>query len=384
MKKLFKNIIDSELRFFASRVIKKFKPFIIGVTGSSGKTTEKYMIVQLLKASGKSVNTSETNLNTRTGLPMSILGFSRSPENPLDWLGVFFSSCVRYFALRTFPDFLVVEFAADKPGDINYLASFIRPQIAVITNIGVAHIEIFKNVKNITKEKWSLAQAAENHIIISSSDYDKVKDRAASAQVTKIEEGPVKIKKREILSNKTEFEVQLFEKKFSTQTKFLGAHNLLNIQLALTACYFAGCDFYKMVKKIPGLEPRTGRGKRTIGRNEIMIIDESYNANPLSMIAALENLASVKYARKVAIIGQMAEIGPVKQRSHQEVAVFAKKCADFVVGVGEDFRGQNLDKWYPNVEELIEEIETVVLKGDAVLIKGSHSTNLDKVVDRLT
>jgi len=132
---------------------------------------------------------------------------------------------------------------------------------------------------------------------------------------------------------------------------------------------------------IEKLSPLSGRGKRFIGRKEIMIIDESYNANPESMLASLRNFNDIKYGRKVAILGEMKEIAPISQKSHKEISKIAKMVADVVVGVGNGFKDCKLDKWYPDVRELNGEIENIVEKGDVILFKGSRSNCLEKAIE---
>lgn len=383
MKDFFRYFLESELKFFAAKLIKKFKPFVIGVTGSSGKTTVKYMIGEMMRASGKKVRAGASNLNTETGLPLAILGYEQAPETISQWLAVCLGVPWKYLFTSQLPEFLVLEYAADKPGDIKYLTSIVRPQIAVITNIGVAHIEIFKTVDKIAREKWNLASAAEEKIICFKKDYAKVSDHAARAELILVEEGPIKMTAVKYLPNQTTMNIGLYGDIISTQTSFLGEHNIANLQISLIASYLAGGDFKKIVRAVETIKPQAGRGMRIIGRNEVVIIDESYNANPLSMMAALSNLANVKYSRKVAVLGEMMEIGPVSQKSHHEVAKYAREVTDFIVGVGDKFKEEKLDLWYPNVTELNKMAEDIIKKGDIVLVKGSHSNRLDKFVEIL-
>ncbi len=383
MKDFFKYIIESELDFFTKKLLEKFKPYVIGVTGSSGKTTVKYMITKLLRASGKNVLGSESNLNTKTGIPLYLFGYKKSPENIFDWIAVAFAIPFKYLTTTKYPKYVVCEYAADRPGDIKDITDIIKPQISVITNVGLAHIEMFKSIDKIAKEKWSLAAATVQKVIVSSDDIKKVVDKTTRADIVLLEKSPISISDKKILPNKTELTVKLYDKKIRAETKFLGLHNVINIKMALTACYFASCDFAKMIEGIEKLEPQVGRGKRISGRREVVVIDESYNANPMSMMAALDNLRGAKYGRRVAVLGQMAEIAPISQRSHQEIAIYARKSSDFTIGVGESFREFGLDKWYPSVEELIEDTEAVIKRGDVVLVKGSHSVGLEKFVEKL-
>jgi len=139
----------------------------------------------------------------------------------------------------------------------------------------------------------------------------------------------------------------------------------------------------RIVGALKKLLPLTGRGERFIGRKDILVIDESYNANPASMVAALNNFDNIHLGRKVAIIGEMREIDPIKEASHQEIAKLAKQKADFVIGVGDGYRSFNLDKWYADVEQLESEVDSLLDEGDVVLVKGSQAIGLEKIIHKI-
>lgn len=383
MKELFLSIIQAELKWLARFVCQRFRPYVIGITGSSGKTTTKYMIGELLKSKTLEVYVASGNLNTETGLPLATIGFDKSPETAFDWISVFFTAPFRALFRFSYPEYLVLEYAADKPGDIGYLLSIVKPDIAVITNFGVAHIEAFKKMENIVREKWQLAIVAKK--IICTEEVAR-KGRAVEyplAEIITPGRDTIFTTNVKALTNKTEFDLSIYGKKVHASFEYLGEHNVANFELAALTAIASGVSASKITELVPNLQPQEGRGRRIFAARDIVILDESYNANPLSMLAALKVFAEMKFGRKVAILGEMKEIGPITQRSHQEVAKFAKRVSDFTIGVGGGFRDLELDKWYPNVEKLKEEAKDLLKRGDIVLIKGSHSNRLDKLVNEL-
>jgi len=385
MTKFFRKLVEREVGYLAGFLYRKFRPYVIGVTGSSGKTTTKYMIGELLSTVKSNILVSSGNLNTEIGLPLAMIGYQGAPEKFWGWIWVFLSAPVKTFFRLKYPPYLVLEYAADRPRDIEYLTSIVPPDIAVIVNIGVAHLAAFKKFENIIREKWILAQSAQQFVVCDNSVLKKVealKEPKAKIVETGIAEN-VKIQNEEKLTNGTEFELILRGKKYNCRTKFMGRHNLGNLELALIAAHLATGERDELVKKIETLEPLEGRGRKFIGENEIVVIDESYNANPLSMLAAIEVFSSIKAGRKVAILGEMCEIGEITAASHREIAKRVKSIATLTVGVGESFKECGLDKWYPSVEELKADIKQILQKGDTVLIKGSLSNRLKEIVEIL-
>ncbi len=384
MKRLIKRIFEVYLAFFARSIYRRERPLVIGVTGSSGKTTTKNMIGDLISATHQSVEVSAGNMNTEISLPMAALGFDRPPQRPADWLKILFAAPWRAVFLRRYPKFLVLEYAADKPGDIEYLVGVIPPDLAVIVNFGVAHLGAFGTQEALIKEKWKLAQAARQKVICPLRVADQAR-KLTAPKVGIILSGTRRTALGENiqeLTNKTEFDFYLLGRKTHLSFGFLGRYNVANLELAALAAVTATGE-RSVLGIVPNFSPQEGRGKRVVGRRDILIIDESYNANPVSMAAALDSFSKIKYGRKVAILGEMKELGQISERAHQEVAALSAKIANLTIGVGKGFRSVNLDKWYPDVGELSLEVEKILQKGDAVLIKGSRFNHLEQIVKKL-
>ena len=386
MKEFIKQTIIRELAFCASYLYKKFRPFVIAVTGSTGKTTTKYMIGELLLRTTGDILVSQENLNSQYGLPLAMLGYKASPKNPFGWAWVFISSPIKALVKLKYPKYLVLEYASDRPGDMRHLIGLVPPDIAVITNIGVAHLVAFKTVEAIAKEKWELALAASSKVITTKQVIDKTADLPPTKADIVVVDNPKTVKAKNIKNykNKTEFDLEICGRTSrDLEISLVGPHIVENLTLAMMAAISATGESKKMISALEVLAPMEGRGKRFITQEDIMVIDESYNANPVSMVAALSNLKQIGFGRKVAILGEMKEIGDISEKAHEEVAKIARTVADITVGVGEDFKNSNLDRWYLTVEQLIRDLDSVLKSNDTVLIKGSHSVSLEKAVQKL-
>ncbi|OQA53054.1 MAG: UDP-N-acetylmuramoyl-tripeptide--D-alanyl-D-alanine ligase [candidate division WS2 bacterium ADurb.Bin280] len=386
MKNFFKKIVVSILGFCATYIYNKHRPYIVAVTGSSGKTTTKYMIGELLKGSDKDVAVSKSNLNSQYGLPLVMLGYEKSPVNFWGWIAVVFLAPIRAISMKKCKKIMVLEYASDRPGDLEYLTSIIPPDIAVITNIGVAHIEAFGSKEAIAREKWVLAQKARDKVICAKK-VEEISKTLPPIKADLVVAGYSKTAQAlNIKSHKgfMEFDLLLFGKlQKSLKLKMLGIHNVDNFLLSILCAWAVSGEGAKLLSKIEKIEPLEGRGQRLVSKNGAVIIDESYNANPASMIAAIGNLSNGSLGRRVIIMGEMKELGNISKKAHQEVALVAKKAADYCVGVGGGFEGLGLDKWYPNVEQLIKDIEEIIKGDDTVLIKGSHSVGLELAVKKI-
>ncbi len=381
-----KRIIESELAALARFLISRFRPYIIGVTGSSGKTTTKYFIGELIKATEETVKIAPGNLNTKTGLPLSVLGFHKSPKNYFQWLWIALYSPIKALFTFKFEKFLILEYAADLPGDMDKLVRIAAPQIVAVTSIGSAHIEIFETEEAIAKEKWQLAAAAKVAVVTNRQVAQKVaklKEPSAAFYILP----SMKFAKAEnvkLQTNKMTFDFYLSNDKKEVEFKYFGKHNIENLEIAAFVSYLATKKTKPILNAIKDLQPLEGRGRRIyIKDRDILMIDESYNANPASMLSALSILAAIRQGRRVAVLGQMAEIGPISKDAHREVAEAAKKSADYTIGVGEEFKNSRLDIWYGNVSELNQHILEIIRPGDIILVKGSRSNELDKLINFL-
>jgi UDP-N-acetylmuramoyl-tripeptide--D-alanyl-D-alanine ligase len=357
MKKLFLSFLFKLLKSESNFVLKKFNPEIIAITGSIAKTSTKEAVWIVLKEKfGDNLWKSHGNLNTKYGIPLAILGFRRSPRL---WEWPFFVLCGfwRSRFIKKYPKILILEFAADKPGDFDDLLSYIQPKIGVITLIGPAHLEFFQSVERIFQEKIKILKKLpqNGYAIINKNDL-----------------------RADLMAQATEAKV----------IYYYGD----NFEIANKAAEAIGKIYHlrqdKIIKALNSLKPTAGRMNLLIGINGCKIIDDTYNANPLSVSAALDYLEKIASAqgRKIAILGEMLELGDYTKKGHLEVAEKARKIADILILVGNNFKFiKKRDYWFENSEYASLKIQELISPAlnDTILIKGSRKTKMEKVVERL-
>lgn len=360
MKKIIKQFTQNLLKNLAKKVLAKHQLDIIGITGSAGKSSAKEAIFQVLKGkfNGR-VKKSEGNLNTEIGLPLAILGFKNSPSMlawPIVLIAAFFRANFSLFDPLKNILILVLEYAADKHGDIDCLTKIAHPKIGVISSIGAAHTEFFGNVENVAKEKFSLVKA-----------------------LTK--EGYA------IFPKDCPFE-EVFIKKIKAKIVYFSGESL---------------EPYKEIAKIVGkiyqipdkeikntldhYQQLAGRANIIKGIKNTTIIDDTYNANPLSMQLALRNLIAnsekLKANRRIIILGDMRELGNLSQKYHAEIYHQAQKLADLLITVGSEFRKISPDNNFTNSQLAGEFILSKLENNDIILVKGSRAIRMEKVVRTL-
>jgi len=351
MKRFFLSILFAILRNLAKIVLSRHKPEIIAITGSVGKSSTKEAVFAVLREKYPKTGKSTGNLNNELGLPLAILSFKKSPSL-LTWPFILIWSFFKmlWYLIAPYPKILVLEMAADKPGDISYLTSFIKPKVGIVLNVGPAHLEKFGTLEAVAKEKGKLVEVLpKNGLAVLNEDDPYVKGMAQLS---------------------------------SAHIEFFRDRRLENETAVATIIG----QFYKIEEKLikQGLGKIEKLPQRMVwlnGKKGCTIIDDSYNANPLSMKWALDVLAKQE-GRRVAVLGEMAQQGKNSGQAHQEVIDLAKKSADQIILVGKEFQNMS-DIWFKDSQSAAENIGKYIQKGDMVLVKGSRSTQMEKIVDML-
>lgn len=396
---MLSKFLQSYLRFWARRYLNRVKPQIIAVTGSAGKTSTKNAIFEVLKvAFGSEVRKSEGNMNTVYGIPLAILGFNEPPV-PLDakasvfaWLPVVLVLPFKIFG-NSQTKYLILEVAADKPGDIKFLTTYIKPDMAVITNIGPAHLEIFGSLEKIIEEKTELLKVLpEDSWAVLNWDDENLRglklDNIANVKTYAID-GKAEIRAQNITTEikdyqpVTNFQVILNHSKFLVQISTLGRRHNVYTALAAIACgKILGIDQVKIVEGLKNINTEKHRMEVLNGKKGCIILDDCYNANPLSMRTALDTLKVLPAKRKIAVLGDMLELGEIAQEAHQLIGEYAREIADEVISVGnlaKNYRGKHFDNNTEAMKYLLNEAH----EGDMILIKASRSVRLEEIVEAL-
>jgi UDP-N-acetylmuramoyl-tripeptide--D-alanyl-D-alanine ligase len=349
----------------ASYALQRVSPLVVAVTGSNGKTSTKEMIAAIL---GKRFEVARSlgNLNTETGVPMTIL------------------------RLEPHHKALVLEMGMQRPGDIGRLVALARPSIGVITNIGIVHIEFFKSREELARSKGEMVAglAADGVAVLNADDqFYPLLVSMTAARVTSfgVNAGDYRPEGyRALTGGGSEFSVRGVDVKLRLE----GRHQALNAVAALAAGEAAGVPLKEGAKALEEVtvEHRLEELKTAAGYS---IVDDAYNASPESMLAAFEAMSeSPRRGRLLAVLGQMAELGELSEESHRRVGSRAAEVFDAVCVLdGERARvlaesaGAELVESRPAARDWV---RRNAREGDRVLIKGSHSTHLDEVVRELT
>lgn len=398
-----KKFIQYRLRNLSIRILKKYKPRIVAITGSVGKTSVKDAALKVLSRKFSARGTIG-NYNNEIGVPLSIIGIESPGRSPFGWLKVFLVGWKMILFKTDYPKFLILEMGADKPGDIKYLTEFIKPDVAVITTIGPSHLEYFKSVEHIAKEKFALLKSLDKEGI-AILNYDDEYIRGIKDTL----KNEIRLfgfnKKTDVFASdlfiNTQWNVGLtFKLNYQGSSVPIRLNNILSksqVYAALAAA-LVGLQFninlIEISEALSRYIPPAGRGRLILGVKKTLIIDDTYNAAPASTIASLEILNNFKQGRKIAVLGDMLELGGYTIEGHEKVGEAAAKNADYIFLYGDKMKfaaekaikkGFNKKKLfvYEDIMKLGEDLEDLLEKEDIVLVKGSRGMHLEKVVEEI-
>jgi len=402
------------LKRLAKIFISRYQPGIVAVTGSAGKTSTKEAIRAVLSKERR-VRATGGNFNNEIGVPLTILGDWQKIEKPalFFWFKVIIVSLSKILIPKKlhpseYPEILVLEYAADRPGDIKYLLEVARPQIAVVTAIGdiPVHVEFYSGPEALVREKAKIIEQLPTvGFAILNADDALVLD----------------------MKNRTRSQVMTFGFSDSAQMKITGFENSSNGQpngivfklecagsfvpvkingafgegqayaAAAAACVglIFGMNLVKIAEALTeNFKPPLRRMNLVAGVKGTFILDDTYNASPLSMRLALETLKELKAKRKVAVLGDMLEIGKYGLKAHEETGKFAAGFVDLLITVGSRAKfiaeaaakaglaKDNISSFLI-AEEAKKEVELKIKKGDLILVKASRAMGLDKIVEEI-
>jgi UDP-N-acetylmuramoyl-tripeptide--D-alanyl-D-alanine ligase len=333
---------------------------VVGITGSTGKTSVKDIARAILPLR---VHASPENYNTEIGLPLAIC--AAPPES----------------------EALVLEMAMRGMGQIAELCRVAEPDVGVITNIGPVHLELLGTLEAIVEAKAEiLLGLGPRGIAVIPEDADALDPHVHDLQRT-ISFGPggeVFAREARVEDGSTVATVATPHGTAEFRFPFTEAHNLANALAAVAIGVALDAAPAEMAKRAPGITFSRLRGE-VLEAGGVRIVNDSYNANPISMRAALDHLASLDVeGRRVAVLGDMLELGHDAAAYHREVGAHARDLGvGPLLGVGELARDYAPDEWAPDARSAVPALERMVQPGDVVLVKGSRSVGLELVADEL-
>jgi UDP-N-acetylmuramoyl-tripeptide--D-alanyl-D-alanine ligase len=361
----------------AARVRAKGK--IIAVTGSAGKTTTKEALRHVLSAVG-SVHASEKSFNNHWGVPLTL---ARLPEET---------------------DFAVFEIGMNHPDEIRPLVKLVRPHIAIVTLIAAAHLGHFRKIEEIARAKAEIFEGIEpgGHALINRDDaqfklLEKLARAAGVAHIVSFgehERSHVRLLACDLSGDHSDMAVGIGGEQITARVGAPGRHMVQNALSVLGAAKLVGADLGKAADALADLQAEAGRGRRHRLGGDITLIDESYNANPASMKAAIDLLDRTEPARggrRIAVLGDMLELGAHAERLHAGLAdLIAPTKTDLVYLGGPEMTAlaarlppERLGAHAVDVDELKPIVLAALRPGDVVVVKSSKGIGFSKLVDAL-
>ncbi len=332
---------------------------VAAITGSTGKTTVKDIARALL---GGRVHASPENYNTEIGLPLAIL--SAPPET----------------------DVLVLEMAMRGMGQIAELCAIAEPDVAAITNVGPVHLELLGTFEAIVEAKAEiLAGLAPGGRAVVPADDEALEPHLADEleTVTFGSGGDVFVRHHQMAEDRTGATIVTPVGVVRLTLPFTGAHNLTNTACAVAIGVALGQPVEPMARRAADISFSRLRGELVHLPAGAVLVNDCYNANPISMKAALDHLAALEAnGRRIAVLGGMAELGPEAPSYHRQAAAHARELGiDAIVGVGKLAHDYAPDEWVADPQAAVELVVGFLEPGDAILVKGSRSVGLEEFTD---
>lgn len=412
IKQIIKKIILFILKFEARIILLRYRPKVIAITGTVGKTSAKDAIGTIFSQEFY-IRKSDKSYNSEFGVPLTIIGAKSAFNNLFKWFLIFLKGIKLLIIKHDYPEMLILEVGVDRPDDMSKLTSWLKPDMAVITGFGnvPVHIEFFKNADELVKEKSKLIRdfTAENYVALNGDDPKsrELKDRTKANVITYgfNEDNDLVASNYHILykDDKDQGIPEGITFKIDYKGKIIpirlynifGKQSAYSVLAALamgTAYHF---NIIEMAKSLVRYRPPVARLNLINGVGRSFILDDTYNASPLAVEMALETLSEIKTAgRKIAVLGDMLELGKHSADEHRKVGEKVANIADLIVTVGirakfiaegakaTGFREKDIYE-FDDAREAGRFLVDIIKEGDLILVKGSQSIRAERVVEEI-
>ncbi len=399
IKTYIKIIIIKLLIWEAGITLARHKPTIVAITGSLGKTGTKDAVAVALSAK-YSVRKSPKSFNSEFGVPLTILGLPNAWGSPIGWLKNLIKGFFIALFGRGYEDVLVLEVGADKPGDIKELASWIKADVVIVTAVPEVpvHMEFYPTAQDVLKEKGELISTLKSGGLLLTGTDEQVKTLENPNGATK----RITYDSADIMYSSDGKPVGM---KFIVGGNvikalgILGEHQGYAIAFALAVAEHLDVDANKATVSLESMERTPGRMRILDGKDGSIIIDDSYNSSPTALKAALETLSKLNIkGKKIAILGDMRELGEVSDKEHRRAGVQVAGIVDELFAVGpqastlaDSAIANGLSKERVHKYEAVgggelagKDVLKILSDGDIVLVKASQGKlRLEKAVKEL-
>ncbi len=408
MKSFIRKIVIVILWAEAKCVIRKYKPKIIAITGSVGKTSTKDVIFTVV---GDTIIARKNikSFNSEIGIPLTILNCENGWSNIFSWVKNFIKGLVLIIIPAHYPKWLILEVGADKPGSIAKVVSWIIPDITVITRIGdvPVHVEFYKSPEEVYVEKATLAKALRpSGILILNGDEDRVLRIRDGIKCRSITYGM----KEESIFRGTNVAI-FYEGKNPVGTSFnleyggnifpiiirgvLGNQSVYSALAALATGSYLKLNIVDMINKLSTHINPPGRMRIIPGIKGAIIIDDTYNSSPVAAEAAIHTLKSIKTkGKRIAVLGDMLELGKFTIDEHKKLGILAGEFVDHLITVGPRSKyivegaldagmsEKNILE-YNDSRSAGKYLEGIIHPGDIILVKGSQGIRMERTVEEI-
>jgi UDP-N-acetylmuramyl pentapeptide synthase len=405
MKSFFKKIVVTILTFEARLVLAKYAPYIVGITGSVGKTSTKDAVARVASLLG-SVRASEKSYNSELGIPLTVLGCESAWGSAVGWLKIFFHGLGLICFTHTYPKWLVLEMGVDHPGDMVRSVSWVRLDCAIMTRIGSTpvHVEFFASPEDVFEEKKKIigGLSLKGNLILSYDDecVRSLKDGSKFKTLTygRDESADVRGDSYTLLYNDTGVPTGCtFQILHAGNIVPLTVQSIVGEHLmypCLAACAFGlsnGLNLVHITDALRDVVLPPGRMRLLEGLHNTTLIDDTYNASPIAVESALQTLREIKGKRKIAVLGDMMELGVFSENAHRDVGA---QCTgvDVLVTIGSRMRGAverarkvgvvRIES-FDSARDAGLFVKSILKEGDVILLKGSQSVRVERVTKEL-
>jgi UDP-N-acetylmuramoyl-tripeptide--D-alanyl-D-alanine ligase len=375
------------LQQLAARVVAEWGRPVVGVTGSAGKTTIKDLTAHVLTAAGR-VFKSLGNLNTGYGLPLTVGRMIAAGERPENY------------------DFAVLEMGMNSYGEIRRLTEIAPPQVAVVGNVGVAHVEFFGSREAVAKAKAELVDGLKpgGTAVLNADDplVIKMSERRADMSVLSFGiDAQADVRASEIASegdlSGTRFMLRTPQGKATVKLPLIGRHNVYNALAASAVGHHFGLTAEAIARQLASAAPSKMRGELLRFANGVTVIDDSYNSNPQALIEAARAVSGAReFKRRVVVAGEMLELGAQGSALHRqcgrEIAALSIDRLIGVRGLARELVAGAIEDGQMNAEraafcetpeEAAEKLIAETRSGDLILVKGSRGVRTEKIIEKL-
>jgi len=408
MKSTLKSLTVSILTALAAALLKKHQPLIIAVTGSVGKTSTKDAIYAAIRHS-VSTRKSEKSFNSDIGVPLTVLGLPNGWSNPFLWLKNIVDATFTVLFSKRYPKVLILETGIDRPGDMSKLTAWVKPDIVVLTRLPSVpvHVEYFGSPAEVVAEKMKLVEALKpdgvlvynNDDTIIQQQLPQVRHRAVGYSRYLAADFNTSGDQTIYTDNKlagTQFTVTHRDERFTIKLPgVVGAQLVYTCGAALAVAAELDIPLAAAAAGLQQLAAPRGRMRVIAGIKGTTLIDDTYNSSPIAVEVALQTLREVKHAkRKIAVLGDMLELGKFSSSEHERIGVLAATSADILLTVG--IRARKIAEaalhhglkessifQYDDVDRAGRELQALLQPGDVVLVKASQGIRAERIIEEV-